>query len=378
MRTALRQSAFCLLFALVAASAQQPTVSEAPRLIPQEAYAGYWTDEPGWHTELEIRNNLRAAPIEVTPVLRLADGTEISLSPRNIEANSAAMVDLSAELEAKTPALAGKPGTFGSVVFRYTASNSTSVFAAAMVERTGAPIKYHFDAFPYTSEFTSTSVESIWWLPKPSSTDVLVVANMTDKPIAAKVSITNSKGKPVALSDGLAPLQTKRFIVRELIQSGKLDGTEGGVSVSFDRPVGINDVQVSHFVYDESDGFSALLRTFSRDSSSSATDWTFRAPMVALARPDPALGYPADTVFAPRVMVRNASSADLAVSGRVNWRSASTPARRPLPLARLRQEKRSRSTLPPCKAPGTYHRMHNGRRFRCPTRGAMETWSRLR
>jgi len=258
-------SAVCFLLvfrlSLRAHHSHRPTAHgvRSTKAIPQEAYAGYWTDEPGWHTELEIRNNLRAAPIEVTPVLRLSDGTEISLSPQNIEANSAVMVDVSAELEARSPASAGRSGTFGSVVFRYTASNSTSVFAAAMVERTGAPIKYHFDAFPYTSEFTSTSVESIWWLPKPSSTNVLVVANMTDKPIAAKVSITNSKGKPVALSDGLAPRQTKRFIVRELVQSGKLDGTEGGVSVTFDKPVGINDVQVSHFVYDETNGSTTAL-----------------------------------------------------------------------------------------------------------------------
>ena len=45
----------------------------------QEVVAAYWTLEPGWNTELEIRNNLLERKLTVTPVLRTATGREIAL-----------------------------------------------------------------------------------------------------------------------------------------------------------------------------------------------------------------------------------------------------------------------------------------------------------
>ena len=48
---------------------------------PQELYAPYWTLEPGWTTELEMRNNLARRDLQITPVLRTPDGVEVSLEP---------------------------------------------------------------------------------------------------------------------------------------------------------------------------------------------------------------------------------------------------------------------------------------------------------
>jgi len=41
-----------------------------------EQYVSYWTTEPGWRTELQLRNNLDPGELTVTPALRSADGTE--------------------------------------------------------------------------------------------------------------------------------------------------------------------------------------------------------------------------------------------------------------------------------------------------------------
>ena len=46
----------------------------------QEVVASYWTLEPGWNTELEIKNNLAEGQLTITPpVLRTAAGCEIAL-----------------------------------------------------------------------------------------------------------------------------------------------------------------------------------------------------------------------------------------------------------------------------------------------------------
>ncbi len=47
---------------------------------PNEVYASYWTAEPGWHTELQIRNNYKDQDLDVQPVLRTANGIEIPLA----------------------------------------------------------------------------------------------------------------------------------------------------------------------------------------------------------------------------------------------------------------------------------------------------------
>ena len=37
---------------------------------PQELFASYWTSEPGWDTEFQLKNNLSSGSLAVTPVLR--------------------------------------------------------------------------------------------------------------------------------------------------------------------------------------------------------------------------------------------------------------------------------------------------------------------
>ena len=44
-----------------------------------EQVAAYWTTEPGWRTELQLRNSLASEDLTVTPALRSADGKETAL-----------------------------------------------------------------------------------------------------------------------------------------------------------------------------------------------------------------------------------------------------------------------------------------------------------
>jgi hypothetical protein len=78
-----------LLLAQTASSnVVSPKVSpQKQSAAPQEVFAPYWTSEPGWDTELQMKNNLSAAPLTVTPVLRLSSGEEIPLDPVTIPSN---------------------------------------------------------------------------------------------------------------------------------------------------------------------------------------------------------------------------------------------------------------------------------------------------
>jgi len=81
-----------VLLAILAANlpAQQSELTDAAKtgkpllaaILPAQAveqHAPYWSSEPGWDTELQLKNNLAAASLTVTPVLRLASGQEIAL-----------------------------------------------------------------------------------------------------------------------------------------------------------------------------------------------------------------------------------------------------------------------------------------------------------
>ncbi len=85
-------------------------------------------------------------------------------------------------------------------------------------------------------------------------------------------------------------------------------------------------------MFDETAGFSALMKMFDRDPNEQVAPrsdppaeedkiWTTRAPMLALTSPDAALAFPADTVLQPRIFVRNTTSTAIAASVRFNWRS---------------------------------------------------------
>src|SRR5947199_5051356 len=81
----------------------------------QEQFVPYWTAEPGWHTDLQLRNNLPNQPLTVTPVLRTADGTEASLGQVELQPMETRSLDLHDSIMKMAPQLMG---SYGSVVIR--------------------------------------------------------------------------------------------------------------------------------------------------------------------------------------------------------------------------------------------------------------------
>lgn len=111
-----RTTGLLLLFVLCATL----VYAAQPVSKPHESYAPYWTSEPGWITELQLKNNLPSAPLTVTPVLRLASGREIVFDSTTIPPNTSVSVWVNKGLLDHAPDLFGQPGSYGSVVFRYT------------------------------------------------------------------------------------------------------------------------------------------------------------------------------------------------------------------------------------------------------------------
>jgi hypothetical protein len=324
------------------------TLSYAAKPIPkaQELFAPYWSSEPGWDTELQLKNNLSSSPLTVTPVLRTASGQEIQLTPVTIPANDSVSVWANEGLLEHSPGLLSQPGSYGSVVFRYTSVATMSLHATAIVMLHGQPIMVPIRAHAEGEEAAKSgsgeavsTLEGIWWQPRAGLNDVLVISNSSEKKVSGNVSLLDASGKRWNSPVTLGPHQTERLSMTELLQKSELSGSYGGISLQLPP----SSVDAVHFMYDEAGKFSALLDMFPRDFNASlreragkdAKQWILRAPMLALRSPDPAVGLPAGTVLQPTIFVRNTTSKRISAQIALNWRGPSGGGQAKLPELQL-------------------------------------------
>ena len=297
-----------------------------------EQYVAYWTTEPGWRTELQLRNNLDPGELTVAPALRTADGTETALPPVTIKSGDVASLDVGDTVLKAAPRLVG---TYGSLVLRYRATVHRALYAAVMVRIDGRPIAFHLDAYSHNLSPGRASREGIWWLPRESVTDFLILANSGDQKLVPTLTLYDSSGKAWHQQLSLGPHQTQRLSVRTLLQRAGLSGRYGGIKIDGADTAGYLDS--AHLLFDEVGGFSANMKMFNHDPDiplsshlfGGVKEWTTRAPMLALSDPDPALGFPAGTALQPKVLVRNTSARPFTAHIRFNWRSATASGKTP-------------------------------------------------
>ena len=303
----------------------QPTSAHVLEIKAFEQYIAYWTAEPGWRTELQLRNNRVAADLTVTPALRSAGGDETALPPVTIRPGEVVSMDLSKVVVQNARSLAGG---YGSVVLRYNSPTQRVLYAAGMIRLVGAPIAYHIDASFRDDDPTAGSRSGIWWLPTNSVKDYLILTNYSDQMLDTTLALYSASGTAWRQPVSLAPRQTDRLSVQSLLQQAGWSGDHGGIKIEMAQ----NAAKLGsvHVVFDEQAGFSALMKMFGYDPTATlrsrsfggVKEWTTRAPMLALSTPDPALGLPAETTLQPKIFLHNTSAKSYTAHIRFNWRSA--------------------------------------------------------
>ncbi|HXM23172.1 MAG TPA: hypothetical protein VN948_18080 [Terriglobales bacterium] len=327
-----------------------PTLVNAakPASKPQEVFAPYWTAEAGWETELQLKNNLAAGPLTVTPVLRLASGQEIALDPVTIPSNASVSVWVNEALLKHSAGLLNQPGSYGSVAFRFTSFNARNLYASAVLSLHGGPIGFQINAYPaagseaWPRAALAGSREGIWWQPRPvelgqAENDVLILSNSSDRTLAGTLWLSDAAGKRWSQRLSLAAHQTRRLNVRELVGAAGLSGQYGGIQ--FEVPANAGALDSVHLMYDETAKSSASLKMFSHDPGATLQErtwagnkqWTMWAPMLALRTPDPAAGLPARTKLQPTIFVRNTTAKKLSASITISWRGDSGRGQAKLP-----------------------------------------------
>jgi hypothetical protein len=302
-------------------------LAKPPQPVDQEQFISYWTTEPGWNTELLLRNNLESSDLTVAPAVRTAAGVETALPSVTIKPGDVVSLDLYDTLMKTAPPVAG---AWGSLVVRFNAITPSALYSSVMVRAAGRPFDFHLDAFGRGSKFETGSREGIWWLPSSTVTDYLILTNSGYQVLEPNLALYDSTGKAWQQKLNLSARQTLRLSIRSLLQQAGFSGSFGGIRL--DMASGARYLDSAHLLFDESGGFSAIMKMFKHDPSTTPSsrsfggvkEWTTRAPMLALSNPDPALGFPAGTTLQPKVFIRNASGKTFTAHVRFNWRSATT------------------------------------------------------
>jgi len=319
-------------------TAPQSNAQNSPRgvvpLVPHpvaaqdyEQFVPYWTTEGSWHSELQVRNNLRSADLTVTPAIRAADGSEYALDPITIKPQEVQSVDINATLQTIAPQLTG---SYGSLVLRYHSQGLLNLYAAVMAHDMGHPLAFHLDAINEVENYDQVSREGVWWLPRYSVQDSLILTNQGKFALDLTLTLFDSSGKSAKQKIALGPRQTGRYSVRQILKQTGLSGTYGGVKIESAAHAGSLDTV--HVLYDEEGGFSANLKMFDRDPRARVSErdfartgtWTLRAPMLALTNPDPAMAFPSGTTLQPQLFVHNTTEHKVTATLQFNWRMEST------------------------------------------------------
>lgn len=300
-----------------------------------EQQATYWTSEPGWDTEIQLKNNLASQALTVTPVLRLSSGREITLTPVTIPANASAAVSVNEGLQEHAPSLVSQLESYGSVVLRFSSFNAMNLHATAVPSLHGMPVSFRIPARPAFSPSDATanngpgSLEGIWWQARSGLKDILVFSNSSVQEISGVLTLSDAAGKQWSEPLTLGPSQTLRLATTDLLQKAGLGGNFGGVTLAVSSSA--SAIDGVHLMYDPGGKFSASLDTFKRDPNATVklrtgtegNVWTIRAPMLALRNPDPQLGLPLKTTLQPTILVRNTTSKNISTDITLNWRGDS-------------------------------------------------------
>jgi hypothetical protein len=188
-----------------------------PAVKTFEQYATYWSSEPGWDTELQLKNNLTSAPLTVTPILRLVSGQEIPLTAVTIPANASLSVWVNEGLDEHAPTLLGRPDSYGSVLFRFASVSAMNLYATAVPSMRAAPVAFRVPAHPGWDPADTLrnngpgSLEGVWWQARSGLKDVLVVSNSADTQVSGTLSLFDAVGKRWSEVLSLGPHQIVRM-----------------------------------------------------------------------------------------------------------------------------------------------------------------------
>lgn len=318
--------------------------------VPRSMIGGLWMTNGNMKSAIYLKNSLVTAPLAVTPILYLANGTKIPLSPVTLEPAGTAIVSINDSLAANGIApfatLSGyvevqyswpwdaicvtirNIDLAHSLLFNYNLSVATPVTPRAqpMSTLSATPVNATTPAQP-----TARTIEGMWWKETPNTSGFLAISNPTGQPLDATVTVADNSARVLGThAITVSSHGTKLVDLAELLDA---TANAGGLTVNYSGPE--DGLLFAGGLQDTATGYSANIpltepaaavppsTPVPPDSSAptAAQPTTIRIAELGLmaGAADPMMAFPAGTVFTPYSVIRNTSSQPIVVNPALYW-----------------------------------------------------------
>ena len=324
--SALQLSAPSLLIAITAEPIRAG--SQPPKLLPhlspdthQGLEGGFWKIDGDSDSVLRLKNVLLNQPLDVTPSLFFADGTEYKLPVVHLEAAGVASVNIRAALQAAPRAIQSHISSFGMAAVDYRWSWPAVQATVQNIDEVSS-ITTHSAALANVptvhrvpEDNAPRVVNGTWWIYAPSTDGFLALENASLNEKQVQIEFTDRLGKPFAKRQvTLAKHSTEMLRLSDMLGAQRLEKSAGGVVLRYAGAAhsvlaysGLEDATIG---YSASPHFVEAAAPGTEPVRSIVLD----APGVMLGVPDPQMLFPVGTAFTPFTVLHNVSAVSLSVS----------------------------------------------------------------
>lgn len=305
-------------------------------LKAQEAEGGIWRIDNGFQPMFMLKNALEIAPITVTPVLFMEDGTEYDLTPVQLDPSGTAMVNIRDALQVAPPNVQSHISTYGSASMRMQWAWPGAVRGAIRNtdEIRGLIYQTHLQADTATTHNplalqAQQILDAIWWKQESHIDGFLTLMNSSLSPITATVEIFSS-GRAAVTSETFTINSHNTQWIDVSAMWSQLAGSpnEGGIRITYN---GMKDGLLAEGgLEDDTNGYSHMLHFWpssrplpsasdgdngpvSNGSTAPAQTISYDSAGLMVGKQGAEMLFPAGTIFTPYVIVRNNSTNNLSL-----------------------------------------------------------------
>src|SRR5216683_4915476 len=308
-------------------------------------YTGFWRTDGSFVSTIRVKNVLAVAPIDVTPVLFMADGAPYMLSSVHVAVSGVATVNINDALATAPSSIASHISQFGSaaLIYSYPSPGHVTAQMAAIDASRSLSYTYPFvEPMNMPGHDSKQVLEGLWWKHDPGVTGFITLSNTTGQQQTAVLTPVLPGNNANSQQVTLAPQSTQMLKLEDIAnQASTPDNRAGGIRVEYQGSQGA--ILVTGALANESEGYSANMPFWFQDmNSSSPTQVTYASAGLMLGKPDPMMmpGFPKETAFSVYLSLRNTTEKPLDVALQLNYMSGmgmrgSAPVARNLPMQHL-------------------------------------------
>jgi hypothetical protein len=297
-------------------------------IVAHTAFSGFWRTDGGFVAKMRIKNALVTGPLEVAPILYMADGTEYQLPTVTVPNSGVISININQALAQAPASVITHLSSFGSASLTYRHASGGHLIASISMQDTSRSLvlAYPFTESPISRKRPSPSPtvwEGVWWKHDAGVQGFLSVSNATDHETQAKVRLISPSGTFAEPRIVSLKAHSTQMLSLENVQGGLgANGEAGGIRVEHSSEAGA--IAIAGGLLNVKEGYSANI-PFVETMGFEAGPVTLGSAGIMVGKPDPMMRFPSETMFTPYLVLRNATAKSLPVALQISYMTQDSP-----------------------------------------------------